>query len=488
MTQSNEKTGKDFSLTNTTHTHTILRPHANLPPFLWWVSLYFVGHYKSSKVVDMIRSLLLPRSTNITSVLMTHRVVLAAARKAHPVSHRSVATSSASSSSSSRPLAVLASLTNDGSQNSTATTTAILAGWISSSSRNAHDQAYQRPPWLAWMALGIGGSTLCVAKCEEEEQPQELQNDNDDDDDDDFVEEDPYDNLPPEDEPTHCSICLTYRQGPCRPYWRKVERCTKDHEFKKEEQEVEDAQQGVVTSGNKEDAKGTQDEEEEDQQEPPCLKYMLPWIDCASSYRNLYSLIELDTNYTAGIIDLEKEAAMELCWAPSAEPAIDWTPWQSYVAENPSWKLPKRAVTKKNHGKESTNISLWKTLDVNTDPELVDVLAMVPTKQGEGIIECAYALDQEGNVLGFSYGTKPSEAAKQAEEDASLTRDGQEEPADLIELKIRLLPLRTRHITIAAAYTQPLPKKDSKSTTTTEPESHIFKSRPFSLKKLSKAT
>ena len=334
--------------------------------------------------------------------------------------------------------------------------------------------------------MWIGGSTLFVAKCEEQPPPQ--QQHIYDDGDDDFVEEDPYDNLPPEDEPTHCSICLTYRQGPCRPYWRKVERCTKDHEFKKEEQEVEDAKQGVVRSGNDKDAKGEQEEEEEeDQQEPPCLKYMLPWIDCASSYRNLYSLIELDTNYTAGILDLEKEASVELCWAPSTEPAIDWTPWQAFVAENPGWKLPKRAVTKKKHDKEaSSNVSLWKTLDTDKDPELVDVLAMVPTKQGEGIIECAYALDQEGNVLGFSYGTKPSEAAKQAEEDASFTGDEQEEPADLIELKIRLLPLRTRHITIAAAYTQPLPKKETKSATAQEPESHIFKSRPFSLKKMSK--
>ena len=28
---------------------------------------------------------------------------------------------------------------------------------------------------------------------------------------------DPYDNLPEEDEPTHCSICLTYRQVGCSP-------------------------------------------------------------------------------------------------------------------------------------------------------------------------------------------------------------------------------------------------------------------------------
>jgi hypothetical protein len=323
----------------------------------------------------------------------------------------------------------------------------------------------QQPLWT-WMAVLLGGSTL-VANCEENDQEEDM----------DGIEDDPYDNLPDEDEPTHCSICLTYRQGPCRPYWRKVERCTKDHEFKKGTQDVEGANEGV---DEKSDENDDDDDDDEEEKEPPCLKYMLPWIDCASGYRNLYSLIELDTNYTAGIALLEKDATMEACWAPSVEPTIDWTPWQAYVAEHPEWKLPKRK--KKEDSKRSSSVSLWKTLDADQDPELVDILVSVATKEGEGIIECAYALDQDGNVLGFSYGTKPSEAAKQAE-DENYEPEGAEGPVDTIELKIRLLPLRTRHITIAAAYTQPLPKDGTKPT---EPESHVFKSRPFSLKKMSK--
>ena len=61
-----------------------------------------------------------------------------------------------------------------------------------------------------------------------------------DDDDNDTPATDPYDNLPEEDAPTHCSICKTYRQGPCRPYWRKVELCTKDNELKKKDDDDDD--------------------------------------------------------------------------------------------------------------------------------------------------------------------------------------------------------------------------------------------------------
>jgi len=361
----------------------------------------------------------------------------------------------------------------------------------------------QPPLWglswgmAVWMSLlGSGGGSMItmtttattMVDCEAAKDNQEEEEE----------QEDPYDNLPAEDEPTHCSICLTYRQGPCRPYWRKVERCTKDHELKKEEDDVKNAKEGKKTS----------EDDDDEADEPPCLKYMLPWIDCASSYRNLYSLIELDTNYTAGIIDLEKEASMEACWSPLTEPVIDWTAWQEYVIQHPEWKLPKRGATKKKQSRRastttaagvessstSATVSLWKTLDLDTDPELVDILAAVPTKQGDGggILECAYAVDQDGNVLGFSYGTKPSEAIKEQEEaneeeEPQVTNEGGDVVVDMVELKIRLLPLRTRQITVAAAYTQPLPKANNNNdNAVVEPESHIFKSRPFSLKKMSK--
>jgi hypothetical protein len=274
-------------------------------------------------------------------------------------------------------------------------------------------------------------------------------NDNDDND----TEVDPYGNLPEEDEQTHCSICKTYRQGPCRPYWRKVEACTKDNELKDDK-----------------DEKKSDEIEEEDAEErdPPCLKYMLPWIDCATGYRNMYNLIELDTNYTMGIEDLEKEATQNLCWAPSNTPTVDWSSWQSYVESN-KWEPP--SISKKATSAEK--VSFWKTLDQNKDPELVEVEAIVSMTQDDGVLECAYAQDQDGNVLGFSYGQKPSEA--------STEEAKEEQQENAVTLKIKVLPTMTKTVTIAAAYTQPR-KEEAKGDA--QLESHIFKSQPYSLQKV----
>ncbi|KAL3799025.1 hypothetical protein HJC23_005164 [Cyclotella cryptica] len=47
------------------------------------------------------------------------------------------------------------------------------------------------------------------------------------------------DDDPANDEETTCSICLINRQGPCRRYWLKFERCMKDHSAEKERRELE---------------------------------------------------------------------------------------------------------------------------------------------------------------------------------------------------------------------------------------------------------
>lgn len=330
---------------------------------------------------------------------------------------------------------------------------------------------------MATATVGTLGDGAPVTLCDNTSNDHEHKSDDDD------GQEDPYDNLPEQDEPTHCSICLTYRQGPCRPYWRKVEACTKDHEFKKKnEDDNGDNDSKTKTSKATNEGEG---EDEEQLEDPPCLKYMLPWIDCATGYRNLYALIELDTNYTMGIADLENEATVQVCWAPSHEPTVDWSPWQDYVANHPHWKLPKRSTNKNTTSPDANDhhVSLWKTLGTDRDPEMVEILASVPSQQGQGILECAYAVDQDGNVLGFSYGTKPSEVAAKSSSDPDSQGDAEESTGTPVELKIRLLPLHTRNVTIAGAYTQPT-KEGAKEN---DPlESHIFKSRPFSLKKMGK--
>ncbi|KAL3943814.1 MAG: hypothetical protein SGBAC_002107 [Bacillariaceae sp.] len=286
---------------------------------------------------------------------------------------------------------------------------------------------------------------------------------------------DPYDNLPEEDEPTHCSICLTYRQGPCRPYWRKVEACTKDNELKKDDNDEESSKKDENEGGD--DQKSSDSNEEEEEADPPCLKYMLPWIDCASGFRNLYNLIELDTNYTMGVADLENEASKNLCWAASSTPSVDWSAWAAYRQGNPDWKLP---VAEKSESPE--HASLWKTLDQSKDPVLVEVETTVNAIEGAGMLECTYAKDQDGNVIGFQYGTKPSEAFVTKEKEEDEERNAKKEPT--VTLKIRILPERTQTITIAAAYTQP-PSEDTKESKDLKKDSSfhsfIFKSKPIVL-------
>lgn len=322
-----------------------------------------------------------------------------------------------------------------------------------------NERCYQSltPAWFLLSASLAAAAT--VTRCEEEEQLQDdLQEEEEQLHDDLQEEEDPYDNLPEEDEPTHCSICMTYRQGPCRPYWKKVEACTKDNELKEDDKkQVED-----------EEKSETEEESEEEQRDPPCLKYMLPWIDCATGFRNLYNLIELDTNYTMGIADLEKDASQNLCWAPANSPPIDWSGWQTYLENNENWTLPDTQELEE-------KVSLWKSLDQSKDPELVEIQATVAMTQHNGILECAYAQDQDGNVIGFQYGTKPSDAAKAKEEI-------EEKEESSVTLKIRILPQKTQTVTIAAAYTHVDKEKeevDGKGGSSFH--SFIFKSRPYSI-------
>eukprot|EP00529_Nitzschia_sp_RCC80_P022854 CAMPEP_0113476644 /NCGR_PEP_ID=MMETSP0014_2-20120614/19779_1 /TAXON_ID=2857 /ORGANISM="Nitzschia sp." /LENGTH=494 /DNA_ID=CAMNT_0000369675 /DNA_START=7 /DNA_END=1488 /DNA_ORIENTATION=+ /assembly_acc=CAM_ASM_000159 len=347
---------------------------------------------------------------------------------------------------------------------------------------------------------------------------------------------DPYENLPYHDEPTHCSICLTYRQGPCRPLWRKVEACTKDNEIPTKENDDRDAD--------------ADEDDESSRPDPPCLKYMMPWIECASGYRNLYALIELDTNYTEGIEDLEQTANKHLCWMADETPSVDWMPWQEYVnVLNTQWTLPppsdqhelqpqpKQINVKKPWiadlvatARSSTKAEpqklkktpLWKLLDQSSDPEVVSIEAKVPSIRETigsdggkfGVMECAYAVDQDGQVLGFAYGVRPSDAVAgktpedktssaasddqdQGNSNSSKTTDtttnddeskSDDDGGTTVTMTIRLLPNRTRHIVIAASYTQISPSSTEEGTengdassSSSNYETHVYKSKPMKL-------
>ena len=268
-------------------------------------------------------------------------------------------------------------------------------------------------------------------------------------------------------------------QGPCRPYWRKVEACTKDGEKEKKKEEGEE---GASSEGD-----GAPDEPS-----TRCFKYMMPWIDCASKYRNLYTLIEMHTNYTEGIEELEA-TSRHFCWVPGKEPKIDWTNWEECEATD---EFLAGAPAK---DENTEPVPLWKTFDPEQgDPKFLTVDAQVPAtiNAGEGILECAYAVDQDNNVIGFAYGTKPSELMgdeKKSEdgEDETKSNDGKDEKEPkgnnldkMVTLSIKLVEARTKGFTIAASYTHRIERTTQDEKGENSPmglESHLYKAKPVDL-------
>ena len=189
-----------------------------------------------------------------------------------------------------------------------------------------------------------------------------------DDDDDEEKEEDPYDNLPDEDEPTDCSMCNTFRQGPCRPYWRKLERCFKDNEG------VED---GAAAN---------------------CLKYFTPHQNCLLQYMNLYLLVGHEMKQEM-ISDIESAFSKTNERRTMAMPFIDWSLWLTFLQEQGlSFRQTTPSLPKET--------PLWKRMaDETAEPVLINLTTKLPNDdESTGwILKVAYVLNQDGKVLGFVF-------------------------------------------------------------------------------------
>ena len=289
-----------------------------------------------------------------------------------------------------------------------------------------------------------------------------------------------------------------------------MEACTKD---------------GEKNQTKKDEGVGDEDESNQDgdassspmSESTRCFKYMMPWIDCASKYRNLYTLIEMDTNYTEGVLELEA-TSRHFCWLPGTEPKVDWSNWEQFINEEEEANISPSNET--DAAQADSNVALWKTIDPALgDPKLISVEAQVPASinDGLGILECAYALDEDNNVIGFAYGTKPSELMNdennkaggedtnaKAEESSSdvetktegkdsddTNNNGDEKGTNgskdkMVTLNIRLVESRTKGFVLSASYTHRI--EGAKSTTNGKGEnnpigleSHLYKSKPFAL-------
>jgi hypothetical protein len=192
------------------------------------------------------------------------------------------------------------------------------------------------------------------------------------------VDIDPYDNLPEEDEPTSCVICLINRQGPCRAHWRKFERCMKD---------------------NTKDENSSEDNDNESSSTPSsslgekCDVYMLPWIRCIQEFRNKYTLISNSFFQKELIEDVESHISDdERILLDNIDPA-------SIVTLGEDWYDAKAMV-------ESTALETSET-DATTSTEKDDVLATgiarinLWDQKANCPIEVAYVKDQDDKLLGY---------------------------------------------------------------------------------------
>jgi hypothetical protein len=244
---------------------------------------------------------------------------------------------------------------------------------------------------------------------------------------------DPYDNLPDEDEETSCSMCKTFRKGPCRPFWRKLEHCFKDHEKEKDGAEQ-------------------------------CMRYFNPHHQCLGKYTNLYQLVSLEAKQEL-VDDTEKSVSKDerRPWNPE----IDWTMWKRFCHEDNGLALKPQTIPSANK-----DAPYWKRLPDDVEPLLITLSSNLPLEDTNGLLlKVAYAVDQDGFVLGFSFnneygklmdaanGRPPNEApsgdesnATAAQATADTAQENTRPPHMTFEFIV--LPGETKNVRVVGLYSE----------------------------------
>ncbi|KAL7528829.1 hypothetical protein ACHAXR_002660 [Thalassiosira sp. AJA248-18] len=247
--------------------------------------------------------------------------------------------------------------------------------------------------------------------------------DNGDDDDD-----------PSQDEDTTCSICLINRQGPCRKYWLKFERCMKEHSAEKDKAERrerearEEEEEAVEVVEEVTSSEGGGDDEKEDvvsAEAEKCDKFMIPWIGCIQEHRSVYSLIS-NAYYQKDYVDpledtvpdhrrklFEKNKAVigEECGyiMKYVGVEIDLGNWREHVEADADVDGNGNGGDDDDDSFEEEEESTPKAAALPVEePHLINAYAKFKLNHpvsGEPI-EVAYIKDQKGRLLGFDSFTK----------------------------------------------------------------------------------
>jgi hypothetical protein len=211
------------------------------------------------------------------------------------------------------------------------------------------------------------------------------------------ADEDPYDNLPQDDEETNCSMCKTFRQGPCRTPWRKLERCFKDHENEED---------GAVK----------------------CMKYFSPHQSCLMEYTNLYQLVSLDLKQDV-LEDAEKAVTADE--RRRFKPEIDWSMWRQFVRDQ--------------------GLGFKEAID--HEPVLISTLVNLPKQHNDLVLKLAYAVDQDGMALGLVYNQDYGKLVEMASNNDKTDTDAPDLSAPF-ELEFFVIPGNTRSVRVKALYAE----------------------------------
>ena len=282
-----------------------------------------------------------------------------------------------------------------------------------------------------------------------------------------------YDDLPPEDEPTHCTICMINRLGPCRPHWRKFEHCMKDNSPSDNDGDNNNKDDDAVSPSSSSSSSKSME---------MCDEFMFPWLQCVQSHRHLYTLM---TNHVFQreyihdfLIDCAKKNIRAKKWE---DPPVDWEPLWEYARETGltvSDFIGSGSTAEMQHvlgrllqlGKlnldrlvvGSAHVPEWSPdeppqypIDPTTGEELplelVDLSVPIdlssvdfPDKENGWEIDLAYASDEKGRVLGFEQFTKKP----QDDDDDNTAR-----------LVFSVQPNRTRRIVLYKIFKRKLPQQ-----------------------------
>ena len=232
--------------------------------------------------------------------------------------------------------------------------------------------------------------------------------------------EDKYENLPEEDEETGCTICMINRNGPCRPLWRKFEYCLKDHQSKEDEKKEDGEKSKGEENSNSEETSSQDDHHDDDEAKSEaeslgesCDKYMMPWLECVQSHRNLYQLFTNQV-YQREYVDIIEESLLEVGKPEKwTDPIVDMSDIVSYLKEKgylsddlspeqseaiQNWRPEPQQDDEEGYLEQEP---IYDPATFTKDPELLDVRISVNLKDQGLPIDIAYARDETGRVLGF---------------------------------------------------------------------------------------